>query len=167
MCSCRIQYSADYLAHHGIKGQRWGIRRTLEQLGHPKKSKKISKSKHEKNDDYSEKIPDSTSTTTSAKSFYKNRHYYTTAQLQQINARKKAEQELKNYIKAESGKKSFTDRIKTGKEILGFINETAKTGTSIATMVKQFKSIGGNNSDKVKKAIDNAENVLNNTKKKK
>lgn len=24
----------EFLEHHGIKGQRWGIRRTPEQLGH-------------------------------------------------------------------------------------------------------------------------------------
>ncbi len=28
---------AEYLEHHGIKGQRWGIRRTPEQLGHRRK----------------------------------------------------------------------------------------------------------------------------------
>ena len=32
-------YYEDHLAHHGIKGQKWGVRRTPEQLGHkPKKS---------------------------------------------------------------------------------------------------------------------------------
>lgn len=31
----------DYIEHHGIKGMRWGVRRTPEQLGHDKpKSKK-------------------------------------------------------------------------------------------------------------------------------
>ena len=30
----------EFLEHHGIKGQRWGIRRTPEQLGH-----KVSKLK--------------------------------------------------------------------------------------------------------------------------
>ena len=29
----------DYLAHHGIKGQKWGVRRTPEELGHVKKLK--------------------------------------------------------------------------------------------------------------------------------
>ena len=27
-------YENEYLAHHGIKGQKWGVRRTPEQLGH-------------------------------------------------------------------------------------------------------------------------------------
>lgn len=29
------------LYHYGVKGQKWGIRRTPEQLGHPKKLKKV------------------------------------------------------------------------------------------------------------------------------
>lgn len=29
-----VRKNLDYLEHHGIKGQRWGIRRTPEQLGH-------------------------------------------------------------------------------------------------------------------------------------
>lgn len=34
----------DFLMHYGIKGQRWGVRRTPEQLGHyiQRKEKKIS-----------------------------------------------------------------------------------------------------------------------------
>lgn len=38
-------YDEDYLAHHGIKGQRWGIRRTPEQLGHKPVKKRESKIK--------------------------------------------------------------------------------------------------------------------------
>ena len=30
----------EYLAHHGIKGMKWGVRRTPEQLGHPRSKKK-------------------------------------------------------------------------------------------------------------------------------
>lgn len=28
------EFETDYLAHHGIKGQKWGVRRTPEELGH-------------------------------------------------------------------------------------------------------------------------------------
>lgn len=34
-----VRKNLDYLEHHGIKGQRWGIRRTPEQLGHILKKK--------------------------------------------------------------------------------------------------------------------------------
>ena len=35
------EFETDYLAHHGIKGQKWGVRRSPEQLGHaPKETKK-------------------------------------------------------------------------------------------------------------------------------
>lgn len=37
------EYLDNYLAHHGIKGQKWGVRRTPEQLGHATKSKKTNK----------------------------------------------------------------------------------------------------------------------------
>ena len=30
----------EYLAHYGIKGMKWGVRRTPEQLGHPRSKKK-------------------------------------------------------------------------------------------------------------------------------
>lgn len=38
------EFETDYLAHHGIKGQKWGVRRTPEELGHvsPGKKKKNS-----------------------------------------------------------------------------------------------------------------------------
>lgn len=35
------ELDSDYLEHHGVKGQKWGVTRTPEQLGHaPKKKKK-------------------------------------------------------------------------------------------------------------------------------
>ena len=36
-------FSQNFIAHHGIKGQRWGIRRTPEQLGHHKNSFNLEK----------------------------------------------------------------------------------------------------------------------------
>lgn len=37
------EFETDYLAHHGIKGQKWGVRRTPEELGHKTKSVKKAK----------------------------------------------------------------------------------------------------------------------------
>lgn len=47
------EFETDYLAHHGIKGQKWGVRRTPEQLGHaPKDSKKKNSKIKDKIQDY-------------------------------------------------------------------------------------------------------------------
>lgn len=52
--------SSDYIYHYGIKGMKWGIRRTAEQLGHKIKNafsrKKKKNSESESNSDSSEKI---------------------------------------------------------------------------------------------------------------
>lgn len=45
--------SSDYIYHYGIKGMKWGIRRTAEQLGHKIKSK-FSKKKKTSDEDSSE-----------------------------------------------------------------------------------------------------------------
>ena len=36
------EFETDYLAHHGIKGQKWGVRRTPQQLGYPAPVKRKS-----------------------------------------------------------------------------------------------------------------------------
>ena len=40
--SQRIPESTEYLAHYGVKGMKWGVRRTKEQLEQAKKSSDIS-----------------------------------------------------------------------------------------------------------------------------
>lgn len=35
-----------YLAHHGVKGMKWGVRRTPEQLGHPTVSRKEARAQY-------------------------------------------------------------------------------------------------------------------------
>lgn len=42
-----MENNNDYLAHHGIKGQKWGVTRTPEQLGHMKKLRPKKQSKKE------------------------------------------------------------------------------------------------------------------------
>ena len=42
-----MENNNDYLAHHGIKGQKWGVTRTPEQLGHTKKLRPKKQSKKE------------------------------------------------------------------------------------------------------------------------
>ena len=37
------EFETDYPAHHGIKGQKWGVRRTPEELGHRSKAPKAPK----------------------------------------------------------------------------------------------------------------------------
>lgn len=41
-------YENEYLAHHGIKGQKWGVRRTPEELGHVTRPKKKTNEKVKK-----------------------------------------------------------------------------------------------------------------------
>jgi hypothetical protein len=36
---------SDEIRHHGIKGQKWGVRRTPEQLGHPRSNKRRKKNR--------------------------------------------------------------------------------------------------------------------------
>lgn len=39
----KVQAGKDFLEHYGVKGQRWGVRRTPEQLGHRKDVKAAKK----------------------------------------------------------------------------------------------------------------------------
>lgn len=97
-----IDMDANVMEHHGIKGQRWGVRRTPEQLGHGNIYKKYSKNKLNKI------LNDPTK-------LYKNRYKFTlkekekalenfkmnTKILKAINDEKIEKNRIKNEIKRE------------------------------------------------------------------
>ena len=126
--------SSDYIYHYGIKGMKWGIRRTAEQLGHKIKSK-FSRKKKTSNENGSEgsssKIkgsvtvkgtkqnPGTTKTSDgssieerkqkvldsrSAKELYNNADLFTTQELQQAYNRLVLEKNIKNLSPKEVSK---------------------------------------------------------------
>ena len=126
--------SSDYIYHYGIKGMKWGIRRTAEQLGHKIKSK-FSRKKKASDEDGSEgsssKIkgsvtvkgtkqnPGTTKTSDgssieerkqkvldsrSAKELYNNADLFTTQELQQAYNRLVLEKNIKNLSPKEVSK---------------------------------------------------------------
>lgn len=126
--------SSDYIYHYGIKGMKWGIRRTAEQLGHKIKSK-FSRKKKTSDEDGSEgsssKIkgsvtvkgtkqnPGTTKTSDgssveerkqkvldsrSAKELYNNADLFTTQELQQAYNRLVLEKNIKNLSPKEVSK---------------------------------------------------------------
>lgn len=118
----------DYIAHHGIKGMHWGIRRTPEQLGHKPSRKKEEKPLLR---------PEPTSTTTSAKSFYRQKSRYTNDELKQINERKKLESELRKYMNEEIKKPDVQKYATIGKTIMDSIQSGAKAYDTIITARKK------------------------------
>lgn len=126
--------SSDYIYHYGIKGMKWGIRRTAEQLGHKIKSK-FSRKKKTSDEDSSEgsssKIkgsvtvkgtkqnPGTTKTSDgssieerkqkvldsrSAKELYNNADLFTTQELQQAYNRLVLEKNIKSLSPKEVSK---------------------------------------------------------------
>lgn len=135
--------TTDYLAHHGIKGQRWGIRRTPEQLGHfAKKTFKTAKSKIEKRRELSEArraerreaakqkaIADG-----NGKKVYKYKDELTTQELQDAVNRVRLNSQLKDLT---FKKRSITDILNTASQ---FNNAIANTADSIKRVKKLFKT---------------------------
>ena len=139
--------SSDYIYHYGIKGMKWGIRRTAEQLGHKVKSKfsrKKSSSDESGSQTSSKKIqgsvtvkgtkqnPGTTRTSDgssleerkqkvlesrSAKELYNNADLFTTQELQQAYNRLVLEKNIKNLSPKEVSK---------GQQILNKYVDTAE-----------------------------------------
>lgn len=164
--------SSDEIYHHGIKGMKWGIRRTPEQLGHKIAGKlKIKKKggKVETTKDSSKKKSDSPEETVeekkkrvlssrSAKELYDNADLFTTKELQDAYNRLTLERNIKNLAPKEvsRGKKMVDNYIKGAKTVGEVLSATNK----VLGGIKAFNKIvnGGKNdndsSDNKKKKTD-------------
>ena len=170
--------SSDYIYHYGIKGMKWGIRRTAEQLGHKIKSKfsrKKSSSDESGSQTSSKKIqgsvtvkgtkqnPGTTRTSDgssleerkqkvlesrSAKELYTNADLFTTQELQQAYNRLVLEKNIKNLSPKEVSK---------GQQMLNKYVDTAEniskflnSTNKVLSQVTRFKNLVEGKGDKKK-----------------
>ena len=175
--------SSDYIYHYGIKGMKWGIRRTAEQLGHKIKSKfsrKKSSSDESGSQTSSKKIqgsvtvkgtkqnPGTTRTSDgssleerkqkvlesrSAKELYNNADLFTTQELQQAYNRLVLEKNIKNLSPKEVSK---------GQQMLNKYVDTAEniskflnSTNKVLSQVTRFKNLVEGKGDKKKNDTKN------------
>lgn len=179
--------SSDYIYHYGIKGMKWGIRRTAEQLGHKIKSKfsrKKSSSDESGSQTSSKKIqgsvtvkgtkqnPGTTRTSDgssleerkqkilesrSAKELYNNADLFTTQELQQAYNRLVLEKNIKNLS---------PKAVSKGQQMLNKYVDTAEniskflnSTNKVLSQVTRFKNlVDGKGNAKKNDKKDNSDN---------
>lgn len=161
------------LEHYGIKGQKWGVRRTPEQLGHiTEKKRKVSnwiqrarkksakrkkqaakkkaeakKAKAEKEEESEEKIREKVLNSTDPKYIYKHRDLLTTKELQDRLTRIDVEAKVKKLTVDDKAKK----KLKSGEETLKSLGSMAE---SIGKIADAYTKIGEARSKAEKREAD-------------
>ena len=119
------------LYHHGILGQRWGVRRTPEQLGH-RTGSKSGKSRSDTADEAKR---------TDMRSASKNRRNLSTEEIQRRIERIKLERQLKDLTDEElnPGRKFVADVMsQSGKKVITTIATGALLYGAKAAVTKSF-----------------------------
>lgn len=145
------------LEHHGIKGMKWGVRRTPEQLGHKsvkkkkpsifanvkkkrqkakklkiKEAEKKKKEKAKKEEESDEKIREKVLVSTDPSYIYKHRNLLTTKELS----------DRINRIDTEAKIKSLSDKkTKKGFDTIKQLNDIAKMAESIGKIAENTKKV--------------------------
>lgn len=157
----------NYLIHHGIKGQKWGVRRTAEQLGHKvgspfqKRKNAFFKKRAEKKKQNSvkqemtvEQKKEQVLKSRSASELYKNAHLFTTPELRSAYDRLQLERNIKNLSPPEISKgERFLKKLQGASGILQssanavdnaskFYNNVAKVFNSMNEDDDQLPIIG-------------------------
>lgn len=148
----------DELQHHGIKGMKWGVRRTPEELGHKpskissmissvkkkrakaKKQKAAAKkkkeaAKKEKEEESEDKIREKALASTDPKYIYKHRNLLTTKELQDRLTRIDTEAKVKKLTEDDKTKKA----MKKGEDTLKSLGSMAE---SIGKIADAYTKVG-------------------------
>lgn len=126
----------DELYHHGIKGQRWGVRRTKEELGYKTSSRKKKKSgissifgaKKKKSTKQKTTTKNTNKQIASKENNYFNGHK-TDAKAVQKDIGDMTTQEIENYIK----------RINTEKSLASIVSEQEKAASAAGKVEKYIE----------------------------
>lgn len=146
-------YADSYLAHHGIKGMRWGVRRTPEQLGHKTSSSKVKrKSKEQKNKEKEELAKEKAKKEREAilrdpSKLYKNRDKFTKEEIDQAMKRFAWEKQLRDYSRSQKNtNKETVDRM------VSWLETSTKAYNHIAMIYNAFAPEGNKKLPRIKRA---------------
>lgn len=138
----------NYLIHHGVKGQKWGVRRTAEQLGHKvtsslqkrkneffKKRAEKKKQKAVKQEMTVEQKKEQVLKSRSAAELYKNADLFTTQELRSAYDRLQLERNIKNLSPLE---------IRKGEQFIKKLQSTSNFFQTSANAVQNASNMYDN-----------------------